>query len=354
MKLNLLFNFLFFIPFLTIYFYILIFFFKISTVFSKNFIKDKLRNLGGIKSFFFQNYININILTITYICIYLFLNKGFNSNLFFKNIYVNNFNLFMVLMLFMLIILIIYIFKNLFFQKINYPKEYFFSILNIIVISPILFFTNNLFSFIFLLELLSVLIFFKLTVSKINKKTNFLSNKNLFFSKKYLSLLFFQFWVTFFSTIMLFFFLNSILVLLGSSNFFLINFLLKVNLYQNIFDIFFLNLISVFFLIFFFFKLGTPPIQLFKIEIYESIPFISILFFTTFYISFFFLFFVYLVCFLIPSVFLLSHYCLLLLLVFGSVYMISFLYNIFLIKSFFAYSTLINIVNFIYILIIII
>lgn len=116
------------------------------------------------------------------------------------------------------IFVLIFFYKNIISQKVNYSREYFFSIINITLFFPFLFFANNLYSFLFLLEFLSTLIFYKLVVSKINQKPLINLEKNIFFSKKYISMLFFQFWITFFSTITLFYFFNQILLMVGSSD----------------------------------------------------------------------------------------------------------------------------------------
>ena len=105
-------------------------------------------------------------------------------------------------------------------NKINYNNDFFFSILNISNFLPLIFFSNNMFSFIFLLELNSCLVFYKLIVSKLWYKSNDINQLNIkkILPKGYVNLIFFQYWITFFSSIFLFFSYINIAFLLGTSD----------------------------------------------------------------------------------------------------------------------------------------
>lgn len=78
--------------------------------------------------------------------------------------------------------------------------EYIFAFANINILILLIFFVNNLYTLIFILELVSIAIFYKFTVSKFwNIKTN-ISAKNKIISKLtkilpnyYLNMLFFQY-----------------------------------------------------------------------------------------------------------------------------------------------------------------
>ena len=324
------------------------FFFKVNTFLNiKVFCKDKLRYSGDLKKNFFNSYINLNIVVVLYLVLLLFFTKGYSINLFYDNIFINNFNLNVVFFILLINLNILFFYKNIFLQKINYSNDYFFAIINITLFFPIIFFTNNIYSFIFFLEFLGVLIFYKLIVSKTTSIDFFKKKKNFFFSKKYINMLFYQFWITFFSTVFLFYFLINILLIFGTSNWFYINFLYASSFNISFFNEYYILFVAIIFIFFFFFKLGVAPVHLFKVEIYESIPYISILFYTTFYVSVFLIYFSYLMTFLINTLITFSGFFIILSLMIGFLSLINIIFNVQFIKSFLAYSTIINILNFI-------
>lgn len=184
-------------------------------------------------------------------------------------------------------------------NNINYNFDYFFSLLNIGLFVILLYNSNTFYSFIFILEIISILILYKFSVSKFFFKKNiFFKNINIFektTSKNYLNLIFFQYWVNFFSTTIFLFFIFNIIYIYGSSEWFFINlmyfFNLNINLLISINYIFFWSL----FFFSFFLKIGFSPLQFFKIEVYKGIPLISIFYYTTYYFFSFFFYFVLLV-----------------------------------------------------------
>ena len=239
------------------------------------------------------------------------------------------------------------------FNKINYSNDYFFALLNLTVLLPLIFLSNNIFSFIFILELNTSIIFYKLVVSKLWYSTNDKDKKlNKIKSKNYVNLIFYQFWITFFSTIMIFFFYINVNFIFGTTDWSIINFIVFIENNINYFNkkilLVFLSLIFIFSL---FFKIGIAPFHLFKIEIYKSIPYLSILFYTTYYISTFLFFLLYLLSNLYMSLFLYIWFIFSVMLIIGSIYIVSLLFDVNFIKAFFAYSTIINTTNFIIIII---
>ena len=159
-------------------------------------------------------------------------------------------------------------------------------------------------------------------------------------------MVFFQYWVTFFSTIFIVYFYINIFYIYGTSEWFMVQFLTNGLVENSYTNSNLLRLLLVVLLLSIFFKLGITPFHLFKIEVYKGIPFLSIFFYTTYYFVIFFIFFLYLLSdflvFFIPQYFLL----LTLLLLFGSVYVIVLLFDVSYIKAFFTYSTIINSIGF--------
>jgi len=105
-----------------------------------------------------------------------------------------------------------------------------------------------------------------------------------------------------------------------------------------------ITLVSMVFLVSVFLKLGSAPLHLFKVEIYEGLPYVSILFYTTFYVSVFFLFLIYFFSNLTLSIYINLIQVFIYFILFGLIYVVfNSIFNIQTLKSFFAYSTILNI-----------
>lgn len=93
---------------------------------------------------------------------------GKNSLVLFNHFSLNNFTIY-VLYVFCLVSFFIFFLLNIVFKKLNLTKsiDYLFSVSNLVVLLPYLFFINTIFSFLFLLELISVALLYKLISSKI-------------------------------------------------------------------------------------------------------------------------------------------------------------------------------------------
>lgn len=208
---------------------------------------------------------------------------------------------------------------------------------------------SNVFSFFFLLELISCLIFLKFIVSRLWYKNKFsifnknFSNFNKILPKNFLNLLFFQFWITFFSSIFILFFFVNIIFIFGSSDWTHINFCIQSESNINYFYFYFYFLFLFFiFIIAIFLKIGFSPLHLFKIEVYKGIPFLTIFFYTTIYFFSFFIFFLLILLNFMLSFFLYFWVILFIVVVISIIYLIFLMFDLNFIKVFFAYSTIIN------------
>ena len=94
-------------------------------------------------------------------------------------------------------------------------------------------------------------------------------------------------------------------------------------------------------------KIGMTPIHLYKLEVYKGLSYVAIFFYTTFYFLVFFMFFILLVFVYLTSIILYYWYFYFILLISGVFYCINLLFNVNLIKVFFAYSTIVNSLGFI-------
>ncbi len=230
--------------------------------------------------------------------------------------------------------------------------DYFFSIFGIAIFMYYIFLSNSFYNFIFVLELISILIFYKFIISKswFFDPKNLLSQKNKTdtnHSRNYINVIFFQYWVNFFSSVIIIFSIINIIALFGASDWFFLNLLNSINFsvnYMNDYSYNYLFWVPLF--VSFFLKIGLTPTHLFKVEVYKGIPFISIFFYTTFY---FLSYFLYVCIFIFSYLNSFKNFWWLFFNVFviiGIVYVIFLLFDVNFIKAFFAYSTIANSLGF--------
>lgn len=288
--------------------------------------------------------------TIQFILLFLnfFFIKGYNTTFLWNHFYINNFNIYLVQIALTLLVIILVLINSLTHNNINYNIDFFFAITNVILFLILLFFANNLFSFVFLLELNSIIIFYKFVCSKYwYKSKNEIENSkfdidNRIIPKNYLNMLFFQYWSTFFSSILIFFSLSNVFYMYGSTDYVLLEGLNLMN--SNIFSVKwkFLLLVWIPFLIGFLMKVGLTPFHLFKIEVYKGLPLVSLLFYTTLYFYIYFLYLILLMNYHLDFLKLFLNSIFYVIIVFGIIYVIMLIFDVTSLKSFFAYSTIIN------------
>ena len=340
-------------PFIVLLYFIWLFFIKNNFYFVRISPghSDVLKNSNFLKKI---NYNFFNYFFIFLFILFMFSVLSLKSDTYtywFNHLKVNNFIIYILYILLFLTFIILFVIKFYKNININYNIDYFFAIFNLCVSIPSIYLSNTLYTFIFLLEINSILILYKFTVSKYffsnikNSKNKFSKNTPKF----YINMLFFQYWINFFSSVILFFSIFNILMLLGTTDWVVLNFL---NIFNKIVgnNTLFLYLIYFIFLISMFIKIGFTPSHLFKIEVYKGLPFISILFYTIFYFISFFLFFILIFFYYINSINMFVWFFLFIFIIFGLFYILSLLFDINLIKNFFAYSTVINSLTFVILL----
>jgi len=346
-------DFYFFLSPVLLLLFLWVYFFKLNTNLQKT-SRSSTTCISTLK-------INPNI---TFVNFYLFLLilfffglytiHGKNDVVWFNHFNLNNFTI-NLLYMFMFISFTTFFILNAVTKKANLIKsvDYIFSINNLVILLPYLFFVNTIFSFLFLLELVSVTLLYKLISSKIwFKKNNFLKNVNNNIPQNYINMVFFQYWVTFFSTIFIVYFYINVFYLYGTSEWFTLQFLNSLSINNTFADTNATRLLIMVFILSVFFKLGITPFHLFKIEVYKGLPFLSIFFYTTYYFVVFFIFFIFLLsdllCFFIVQCFLFLGIILLI----GCIYTSILLFDVSFIKAFFTYSTIINTIGFLLVFIV--
>lgn len=324
-----------------------IFFFKINSNFNKIF-SERSSQINIVKTNSNKSFIGLYYYIVFFNIFYIYTMHGKNLFMWFNHFNLNNFTI-NLLYCFLLLSFTIFFLLNYLSKKNNLFKsiDYLFSLNNLVLILPYLFFVNTVFTFLFLLELISVILLYKLISSKIWFKNNIhTKHLNNLIPQNYINMIFFQYWVTFFSTIFIVYFYINIFYIYGTSDWFIIQFLHKFEIENNIANENFLRLLISIFLISIFFKLGITPLHLFKIEVYKGIPFLSIFFYTTYYFTVFFIFFIFFLLDFLALFVIQYYFFFIFFLSIGMVYVIVLLFDVSLLKAFFTYSTIINTIGF--------
>lgn len=314
----------------------------------KPFSFDKVNSVSFLKKLNYRLMINFGLVFNFLYWLAMFTTKTQQSLFWWGHCFLSNSNLNLVY--YIATLNLIYMFILFFLKRYNLSLtvEYVFSLFNLNTVVVLIFYANTLYTLIFFLELISVLVFYKFNVSKFwfNGKSTSVSLKfSKLLPKYYVNTLFFQYWSAFFSSILIFYALLNIVSQYGSAEWLILNFTKTIDLNVRYFSNteFLFTILPLFFGIFF--KLGLTPVHFYKIEVYKGLPLISILFYTTYYFFIFFIFFIYFFAYLLTSFIFWSWLFFTLVVLSGFLYLLSLLFDGYLLKSFFGYSTVINSLN---------
>lgn len=204
-----------------------LFFFKLNSaiVLIKPEVSDKRNSkTNTLKKVHFSIFIKLSIVLFFFLILNLSTIHCYNSTFFFDHLILNQFFYKFQIFFYSLVLLVMCIFYLVSFNKISINIDFFFAVYNIMAFLPLIFISNTFFTFFFILEVSSCLIFYKFVTARFYYKNivnfgNFKSlekfNKNL--PKNFLNVLFFQYWVTFFSSVLIILFLIQFIFIFGSS-----------------------------------------------------------------------------------------------------------------------------------------
>ena len=347
-------SFFFFIPYfwLAIISWVFFFFYNLSSVrIKQHSTNDKLR-LKDLKlkesiTFVFFDFVILNFIFLFF---YFFILRGWACSFFFCNFIVSNSIIYILFIYFLFIFFLFFLLVSTGKLTLMYDFDFFFSLLNFFIVSTFFFMSKSFVSFFFFLELLSCFVFYQFIVSNTFYSKAKLSSVNSFGlknNKQVLSVLFFQYWASFFSSVIFVYVFSLLVFFFGSTDWFILNFLFNFSLVNFMsLDLYIYFFVFFLFTFAFFIKLGLSPLQLFKIEIYKGLPFLSIFFYTTFYFFIFFLFFIFITVTYFTNIWLLAWYLIFFFLITGGIYILNLLFDTKFVKAFFAYSTIINTLGF--------
>ena len=323
--------------------------FNTTTSFVKSSSLDKkvVRTQVSKKNY---NFVFINFIIIT-LCLLISQNMlfhGYSGSFWCNHLWLSIFthryiNLFFKLALFIFLIL-----WNLAVSRVYFSVDYVYSVSMILFMAPLIFLSNNFFVFYFVLELVVCLTFFKFTVSRFWYKStlSFYTKASIekyadYTPKMYVNALFFQYWASFFSSIILLYFFINLEFFFSSTEWTFINFAVNFIELPVYFYLYFFLFIIAFFL-----KLGVTPIHLYKVEVYKGLPYISVYIYTIFFFFFYFVFLLFLLLNYLNNFLVYFWFSFVILVLIGVFYVISMLFDVNFIKGFFAYSTIVNVISF--------
>lgn len=214
----------------------------------------------------------------------------------------------------------------------------------------VLFFSNNLFTFIFFLELLSVLVAL-LVITSTFSSTHFYNNLS-FSNHTYfqasaptslLQTLMFFFWITLVASLSLFIFLTLFYTKILTFEWTTVDvvFLHLVSL-QSMKSLFTLSCVWTFLLICIFLKCGIAPLHLWKPTFFKGLPTLTLFFYLYVYYFSIFFYFTYVLLLLLNEMLIFNLYVLIALIIISSLSVTFLLFESFYLKSFLAMSSILN------------
>jgi len=286
------------------------------------------------------------------VCTYI-INASWSSSdltVWFGHIIYTSFQSKVLYLIFCMFYLVIYfIFSTTYFSS-NEIYDFIITKFNFLYWVSLLFMCNSIFTLMFIIEVISTLIFLLITTSVFStsffyKNINF-DNKNFFQNLTpftFLQSLFFFFWISLISSLNLFVFIIFIYKSLITLDWFLLEHIFYYLTHTSSFKALFLIGISWFFIVFsVFLKCGIAPLFIWKPTFFKGLSFPALIF----YISFFYFFlFLFLIIFLTNYTHVLFYYYFLINLLFISLGLINLFFILcesFYIKTFFAISSILN------------
>lgn len=151
--------------------------------------------------------------------------RSVSSTLLYNQLELTHLNYSIILITLAVYILLMWSLNSLLLNNRGITSDYLFTLANLFVFAPLIYLSSNLFSFFFLLEVLSVLVFLKFTSLQMVKPFNGANNTNKVtkvvnpMPEKHVIALFTQYWISFFSSILFVFFILISLFLCNTTTY---------------------------------------------------------------------------------------------------------------------------------------
>lgn len=213
-----------------------------------------------------------------------------------------------------------------------------------------LFFSNSLFTSIFIIEVISSLIMLFLVASTFstlsfyrNLTFNFTNYIHLVMPYTQIQSLIFFFWMSLIASLNLFIFLILVFQKLYTLDWYLIEYVFNyIILSASVNDIIGFSIVWLVFMFSIFLKCGIAPFFIWKPKFFKGLSFYSLFFYVSFFYFFIFIFFLILISLYLDSIFYYFNIVTFLFILTGFVFLIVVLCESFYIKSFIAMSSILN------------
>lgn len=214
----------------------------------------------------------------------------------------------------------------------------------------LLFFSNNVFTLIFFIEILSVLILLLLTTSTFSSAYFYnnvsLSSTNYFQQNKPFALLqtlMFLFWISLVSSLNLFLFLTFFYIKVLTLDWFLIEYVVSyVWTVGDLKTVFYVTLNWFNLMLCLFIKCGVAPFYFWKPTFFKGIPMHALFLYIYFFYFFLFIFLIYFLLVYMADLFLFNLTVNILVMLVGTIFLLFILYESYYVKAFFAMSSILN------------
>lgn len=303
------------------------------------------------QNIFNQKYLLSNItITLSYILLIFLSVRGFETSFWYSHITFSSFQLKIIYLILLSYFLTLSLLLRLSLSLSDDKLDFILSTTNLFYWIMFIFMTNNLFTFIFIVEILSISVMLLNTTSifyenNLNQKSNFSNNYAFFLNLPYFKVnsLLLYFWVSFIASTNLFIFLYLYIYYFLTLDLVLSEVVLSyLKVTWGVFSFLpYLFTWSVF-LISIFVKCGLVPFFMWKPNFFKGISFKYLFVYITFYYFFtliFILNFVFVELVEYVSIFIIGS---VILLISGLLIILTQLYSVTYIKSFLAYSSILN------------
>ncbi len=334
--------------------YIILFFSVLVYLLPITLSKDKVILTSSSKSYFyFITGIEISTLLSFPICLIWMLNSIWSScdvTSWFGHIIFTSYHSKMLYLILISFFVLLYIFLTISYLSSSEIYDFFITKFNFLYWIIILFFSNSLFTSIFVIEVLSTLIFLLITTSMFStvffyKNINF--DSKIFFKNDspytLLQSFLLLFWISLITSLNLFVFIIFFYHSLITFDWFLLEHVfLYFILVSTLKDILIVGLVWFIIIFSILLKCGIVPLYIWKPAFFKGIPFTTLMFYILFFYFFLFLFFINFLLTYFNEIFYYYSFVIVIFVSIGLFCLLFLLCESFFLKTFFAISSILN------------
>lgn len=302
--------------------------------------------------YFISTYETIYFLVSPILSVLIIINlwSSNNTSSWFGHIVYTSFQYKMSLFILLTFIVLIYLYSSVTYISSKEIYDFIITIFNFMYWIMVLFFTNSIFTTVFVIEVLSTLIFLLLITSVYSsnffyKNLDFSSHSSFENSNPHTliqSILFF-FWVSLLASLNLFLFIIFLYEKIYTFDWYLIEYIFSYFINVNSFkEIYTLGIVWFIIILSIFLKCGIAPFFLWKPTFFKGMTFSALLFYIVFFYFYLFLYLIYFLTSYFHELFYFYTFVSLVIVLFGIFTLFFILCETFFIKTFLAVSSILN------------